>query len=560
LGSDPTTIDAEAWRPERKAVQLHLLVIREEGATTHALPRKGKLTVGRTETNDVPIDHVLLSREHAVIHVDESIEIEDLGSKNGTRVGGEALTPHKRLQVYPGQVIEFGGTMALIQATNPHKAARSFATHAHFEATLEEACAEARATGRALAVARVRLPEEVTGRRLLEALEGLLGPRDIVANYAPGEHEIMLRNKDRQDATTILAKLKQALPSIEVGFAAHPEDGLGAQALLDRAGRQAAPKQSEGFVVLDQAMLDLYRIAEKVAQGSISVTLLGETGVGKEVLAEAVHKASPRRDGPYVRINCAALAETLLEGELFGYEKGAFTGANRTKPGLLETAHQGTVFLDELGELPAAIQAKLLRVIEQRQVLRLGALEPRSIDVRFVSATNRDLEQEVVRGAFRRDLYFRLNGVSLRVPPLRERRAEIQPLADRFARAIAIELGRPVPDISPRAMALLIAYDWPGNIRELKNVIERAVLLAPDERIEPEHLPLDRLFLDQGRAPPEPAAIEPIGAEETEHKRILAALEACGGNQTRAARMLGMGRRTLAGRLDRYQIPRPKKS
>lgn len=556
---DPTTMDAEAYRPERTTTQLQLLVIREEGATTHPLPRSGRLTIGRAETNDVSIDHVLMSRDHAVIHVDQAIEVEDLGSRNGTRVRGETLSPGDRRVVQPGQAIEFGGTMCLIQVIEPTAKARGFTTHAHFEALLDEACQAARSANTPLAVLRIRLPEELTGRALLSAMEGGWSPKDLAASYAPGEYEVLLRGRPREDVERWVARLEATLPKVEIGWATCPEDGLSGDALLEAAGRRPTGKKAEGYVLVDPAMQDLYRIGERVAQGSISILLLGETGVGKEVLAESLHRASPRRDGPYVRINCAALAETLLESELFGYEKGAFTGATRAKAGLLETGHQGTVFLDEIGELPLPTQAKLLRVIEQRTVQRLGSLEPRKIDVRFLAATNRDLEAEVLRGTFRRDLYFRLNGVSLRVPPLRDRRGEIPPLARRFVKLIADELARPVPEISQRAMALLVAYHWPGNIRELKNVIDRAVLLSPDDRLEPEHLPLDKLGLDQGRPEvPLPAPTAPVD-EDPERARILAALEACGGNQTRAARMLGMGRRTLAGRLDRFQIPRPKK-
>lgn len=556
---DPTTMDAEAYRPERVTTQLQLLVIREDGATTHPLPTQGRLTVGRAETNDVSIDHALLSRDHAVIHVGANIEVEDLGSKNGTRVRGEALKPGERRVVAPGQAIEFGGTMCLLQVIEPAAKARSFTTHAHFEASLDEACQSARSSHTPLVVAHIRLPEELTGRALLAALEGGWGPKDVAASYAPGEYEVLWRGRDREAAEKLVTRLAAALPKVEIGWASFPEDGLSADAILSVAARRSPPTRAEGYVLVDPAMQDLYKVLERVAQGSISVLLLGETGVGKEVLAEAVHQASPRRDGPFVRINCAALAETLLEGELFGYEKGAFTGATKAKAGLLETGHGGTVFLDEIGELPMATQAKLLRVIEQRQVQRLGSLEPRRIDVRFVAATNRDLEAEVLRGTFRRDLYFRLNGVSLRVPPLRDRRAEIPPLARRFAKLIADELARPSPEIGPRAMALLVAYHWPGNIRELKNVIDRAVLLSPDDHLEPEHLPLDKLGLDQGRPEAPVSTPAPPTDEDPERARIMAALEACGGNQTRAARMLGMGRRTLAGRLDRFQIPRPKK-
>jgi two-component system response regulator AtoC len=318
----------------------------------------------------------------------------------------------------------------------------------------------------------------------------------------------------------------------------------------------------------EDAMQGIYRLAELTAAGTINVLILGETGVGKEVMAETIHRLSPRRLGPSVCLNCAALSEGLLESELFGHEKGAFTGAVAAKPGLLETAESGTVFLDEVGEMPAATQAKLLRVLETREVTRLGSVRPRRIDVRFIAATNRDLEAEATRGTFRRDLYYRLSGVSIRIPPLRERRGEIRPLAETFLRQICQELRRSQPGLSGEAVAALEANDWPGNIRELKNVIERAVLLCSGPIIGTEHLP-------QGRRAP---IVAPAGPAEStgprprydtpnlstdqqgDRLRIMEALASCAGNQSRAAKLLGIPRRTFVARLDRYQIPRPKKN
>jgi two-component system, NtrC family, response regulator AtoC len=311
-----------------------------------------------------------------------------------------------------------------------------------------------------------------------------------------------------------------------------------------------------------EAMKKVMALAERAAAGTINVLVAGETGVGKELLAETVHRASPRRDGPYVCLNCAALSESLLESELFGHERGAFTGAVAAKPGLLETAAGGTLFLDEVGELPLATQAKLLRVIETREVTRLGSVRPRRIDVRFIAATNRELEAEVGRGAFRQDLYFRLNGMTLTIPPLRTRVVEIPYLAETFARQICRDLGRPPPVLPPQIMELLEAYAWPGNIRELKNVVERAVLLSTGPIIGPEHLPLEKLA---------PTAAPPLGSTPaprvdtqkivapTEREKIIAALEACAGNQSRAAELLGIPRRTFVNKLDLYKIPRPKK-
>ena len=312
----------------------------------------------------------------------------------------------------------------------------------------------------------------------------------------------------------------------------------------------------------DRAMLRIQQLAERAAAGTINVLIMGETGVGKELLAETVHRLSPRRRGPYVCLNCAALSETLLESELFGHERGAFTGAVAAKPGLMETAHGGTLFMDEVGELPMQTQAKLLRVLETREVARLGSVKPRKIDVRFLAATNRDLEKEIALGRFRRDLYFRLNGIALSLPPLRERVDEIERLAETFVAQISRELGRAEPGIPAKVLQLLEAYSWPGNIRELKNLMERAVLLCAGSMIDTEHLPMDKLGAQSNpgmgsvtTTPEMPAQPGP----PDERQRIIDALAACAGNQSRAAKMLGMPRRTFVSRLDEYKIPRPKK-
>jgi len=258
------------------------------------------------------------------------------------------------------------------------------------------------------------------------------------------------------------------------------------------------------------------------------------------------------------------LSESILESELFGHERGAFTGAVSAKPGLLATADGGTVLLDEVGELPSSIQVKLLRVIEERQMRRVGGIKPQPIDVRFVSATNRDLEMEVAAGRFRQDLFFRLNGVTVVIPPLRDRPSEIEDLARLFVARVshAMERGA-APVIDQAAVACLCRYAWPGNVRELRNVIERAVLLCSGDRIMIEHLPVEKLSSAPYPAPAAPSVplaphAEPPAAPN-ERQRILDALEACAGNQTRAARLLGVSRGTLMARLDQYNLPRPRR-
>jgi transcriptional regulator with PAS, ATPase and Fis domain len=319
------------------------------------------------------------------------------------------------------------------------------------------------------------------------------------------------------------------------------------------------------FVAADHSPMErLYRLLDMVAKSELSVLLVGETGVGKEVLAERIHNGSPRRKGPLVRLNCAALPDALLESELFGHERGAFTGAVQAKPGLLESAKGGTVFLDEIGEMPLTTQAKLLRAIESREVLPVGALKPRPIDVRFVAATNRDLEQLVAEGIFRRDLYFRLNGIALQIPPLRERLDEIPKIASVFLRMGAEKTGRPMLGISRAALTKLERHPWPGNVRELRNVIERALVLCNGDTLEPEHILLGSLSNVERAEPIVPSPSRAVSerrraGSESERDRIVRALADAGGNQKEAAKLLGISRRTLLNRLDEYNVPRPRK-
>ncbi|MGE0786752.1 MAG: sigma 54-interacting transcriptional regulator [Sandaracinaceae bacterium] len=306
-------------------------------------------------------------------------------------------------------------------------------------------------------------------------------------------------------------------------------------------------------LVRDPAMIEVMELAGRVAASELTVLLIGETGVGKELVAEALHKGSRRADGPLIRVNCAALAESVAESELFGHERGAFTGALQTRAGIFEAADGGTVFLDEIGELPLTLQAKLLRVLESREVTRLGSVTPRRVDVRFVSATNRDLAREVSERRFREDLYFRLNGIRIDVPPLRERRADIVPLAHRFAR----RSGGGVT-LSAAAISAIERYAWPGNVRELKNAMERAVVLAGQGIVELTHLPPEIRGEARDATPGEERAIR-SELEDVERRRILEALEETGGNQTRAAALIGMPRRTFVKRLAAYGIERPRK-
>ena len=309
------------------------------------------------------------------------------------------------------------------------------------------------------------------------------------------------------------------------------------------------------------AMEAVEKLVDVVARSAISVVFLGETGVGKTVLAERMHRTSKRASGPFLSVNCAALPEQLLESELFGHERGAFTGATQTKLGLLEAADGGTLFLDEVGEMPLATQSKILRVLESGDVTRVGATKPRKVDVRFLSATNKDLKIAVERGEFRSDLYFRLDGISITVPPLRERMKEIRPLAEAFLAEAAKDLGKSAPVLSPDAVLRLERHAWPGNVRELKNVMVRSALLATYPTLRADDLHFEGA--GGARHSSEGAAMTVTSAatreKDDERQRVLDALDACAWNQTRAAERLGISRRTLLNRLDEFQIKRPRK-
>ena len=307
---------------------------------------------------------------------------------------------------------------------------------------------------------------------------------------------------------------------------------------------------------------ELSRMIELVAKTDISVLLLGETGSGKGHAAAEIHARSQRASGPWLHLNCAALPEHLLEAELFGYERGAFTGAHQPKAGLLESAQGGTVFLDEVGDLPPAVQAKLLIALEHREVMRLGAVKPRPIDVRFIAATNYAIHEPSSERPFRRDLYYRLAGMPLVVPPLRERRGEIPDLVARFIATSAKKLGRSEPVLTRAALEVLVQYDWPGHVRELATALERAMLFA-GEVLDEQHV---HDALGDGTKPSrepgaEPSADRPLADDlrELEKRRIVSALEQCSGNQSKAAQLLGIARGTLISRMAEFGLPRPRK-
>ncbi len=306
------------------------------------------------------------------------------------------------------------------------------------------------------------------------------------------------------------------------------------------------------------AMLRLLDIVEQVAATQATVLITGESGTGKEIIANAIHYNSNRKNAPFVKINCAALTETLLESELFGHEKGSFTGADKRREGKFVQAESGSIFLDEVSEMPPAMQVKLLRVLQERELTRVGGQEVIKIDVRVIAASNKDLKKEVREGRFREDLFYRLNVVTLDVPPLRERPEDIGLMAQSFLQTFALRNEKTIRGFTPQAMQKLVRYSWPGNVRELMNAVERAVVLSRTDRVYEDELIFtmadQTFFFDDPQDSPNRQAPGNSGLslEEMEKQKILEVLQTCSGNKSEAARRLGITRKTLRKKLEKY--------
>lgn len=531
-----------------------LVLVTDEGASSFALPVSGTVTVGRGDDAELRLDDRAASRKHVKLTVESgSVRLQDLGSANGTTVRGRKLAANEEVELSEGDAIELGTSLGVLQVDELSVNSRPWNLHTH-QRFLDLAAQ----TKPPYAVLRMQViaPPGVAQ----EVLSAELSPHDLVASFGPGQFEILAPGRSPDSARQLMEKLSSKLVGrgarVRAGVATAPQDGTDPDLLVAACARPASAP-APGFVVRDDAMAALYRLVDRIAPSGISVLLLGETGVGKEVLAQELHRRSKRASGPFLRLNCAALTESLLESELFGHEKGSFTGAIKQKEGLLESAQGGTVFLDEVGEMPPSIQAKLLRVLEERKVMRVGSTTPLPIDVRFLFATNRDLEAEVARGAFRSDLYFRVNGVTLVIPPLRERATEIEPLARQFLAEAAKRETRAVPELTADAIATLQAWPWPGNIRELKNVIDRAILMAGEGRLNAEALGLGVSVSASAKTVASAPNLKDE-REAAERRAVLEALEKTGGNQTKAAELLGVSRRTLVTRLQQYGMTKPR--
>ncbi len=399
-----------------------------------------------------------------------------------------------------------------------------------------------------LVLADIRMPR-LDGLSFLKALreKGLELPVIMITAYASLD-------------TAVEAKQKGAFDYVAKPFKLDELRKLIARALAQ--SKKAASHDGHEFMGIigkSAAMRRLFELLPRVAKAPSNVLITGESGTGKELVARAIHKLSPRCDKPFVVVNCGGIPPNLLESELFGYKAGAFTGAVKDKEGLFVKAHEGTIFLDEIGELPLEMQVKLLRVVQEKVVLPLGATKEIKVDVRIISATNRDLAQEVLKGNFREDLYYRLNVITLELPPLRERREDIPLLVEHFLRKYAQKMGKEIEGISDFALKALMEYDFPGNVRELENIIERSVALETGPLILPENLILSRRHHTEPKddftftLPEEGIDLEGL-LERIEVSLLKQALQRTNGNKTEAAKLLKLNFRSFRYRLAKYGL------
>ena len=378
-----------------------------------------------------------------------------------------------------------------------------------------------------------------------------------------GDHVLLVhRNGNKRAVNGSIAPLRDHRGDVTGAVIVFGRGGSEPGIVSHGSAREPEVEGTGGFkmVAASQSMKQVLRFARRVAESEVSTILLeGESGTGKDVIAQFIHHFGKRREGPFVPLNCAAIPETLLESELFGYEKGAFTDARAPKAGILEIASGGTIFLDEIGEMPLVIQAKMLRVLEEQTFRRLGGVRDISVDVRVVAATNRRLTDAIEQGKFRLDLYYRLNVIQVALPPLRDRKDDIVPLAESFVRLYNTKFKRKVQGLSQGATKMLVAHDWPGNVRELRNVIERAMVLEESDWIQ-----TSSLYIATEESPTMPAALMPppseddlpfdVSLEDAEKNLLTKALERAAGNQTRAAVLLGITRDTLRYKMKKFNL------
>ncbi len=402
-----------------------------------------------------------------------------------------------------------------------------------------------------LVITDLRMPGK-SGMDLLALSRNLLPAVPVIMVTAFGDVEAAVA-AIRQGAYDFIIKPADEAELLNVIRKALAESAKNRELLSDYF--EEVPDALSGFIGATPAIAEIVRTVARIAPTDATVLITGETGVGKELIAKGIHLASPRREHPFVKVNCAAIPETLVESELFGYEKGAFTGAVINKPGRFEIAHRGTLFLDEIGDVPLHLQVKLLAVLQDRSFERVGGVRTIKVDTRVIAATNRDLAADVKSGRFRSDLFYRLNVVPIHVPPLRERREDIALQAEYLLDKFRKKYRKGALSLAPETATALLAHDWPGNTREMENVLERMVLLTEDPVLRPEHLPPE--LRGAAGTGPSPATMKGKVDEVqrvAEKRLIVEALEKSGGNRTKAAQALGISRRTLQNKLKEHGL------
>jgi DNA-binding NtrC family response regulator len=602
--NDPST-SADHETLDGYSPRVGLVVYHRDGLEVVPLEPDVPVVIGRTEPSDIRPRSRRLSRRHAAFELSGGVvHVQDLGSTNGTFVNGHRVT--SRVPISLGDEVTLGSvTVSLHGLDEEWLQPLGLERHERFEEHVSAELARSRIFGRPLTVCMIRArgPEGPKLGAWVPKLSEHLRMVDRAALFGPDSVEVLLPEMDRAGALAFAQQLWAQLAQhveVYVGLVTWPlgsaSQGESAARQLVEAARAAvmaatpeSPIQvhpdpshvqpitfpegpdSDGPVVLDPAMVSLYRTVDRMASSVISALIIGETGTGKELIARAIHEGSTRRQGPMRVINCGAIPENLLESTLFGHERGAFTGAAERRTGVFEDADGGTVFLDEIGELSLQAQVALLRVLETRKIQRVGSSKEIAVDVRVLAATHRNLESMCADGSFRWDLLYRLNGITLLIPPLRERLREIRPMVAHFLRQSNLANGRNVRGIAPDALTLLERYPWPGNVRELRNTIDRAVVIAAGDTITVEDLPerlvsqvdLSRLPTESSMMPSVPPSSGPPTMLEFDLKErvkayeielIRSALHDAQGNQTHASSLLAIPRRTLVYKMRAYGI------
>ena len=560
----------------RREPRVSLVFYFREGVKI-VVPGPEPLVVGRTWPADIVVDDPSVSRTHARFFVapDGGIVFEDMGSTNGTRLNG---APVPRGRIAPGDEVRVGDVSVALHVLSTEAGVQGLLGYDTFVRLLDDELVRARTFGRPLTLLMVgaRAPGHPL-RTWAPALLENLRPVDRAAVYATDAVLVALPETARADAEALGTTMVSGDAALRFGLATFPEGGTTVDELLDSArtamvrgsGPSQPPPSGGAGIVTSPKMRVVWDMIDRVAPSILPVLVQGETGTGKEVVARALHARSSRKDGPLRTINCAAIPSNLLESVLFGHEKGAFTGADRTTKGLFEQAHGGTLMLDEVGELPAAAQAALLRVLETKQIVRVGGDRDVDVDVRVIAATHRDLEKMCAENAFRLDLFYRLHGVTVVLPPLRERTDEIRPLAEAFLRDACRDNARNVRAIDDAAMKALTQWHWPGNVRELKNVVERAVVIARSDVVTLDDLPerlrasIGPLASASGPAPAAQLAVDPsldykerlrLEMQRYETDLIVTALAQANGNVTAAAQALKIPVRTLTHKMQALNV------